>query len=155
MKAVWFKTNDTRITTEAIGTEEELMGWLESNNIAIIEKTHKYDSFGCGYEDMRLSIPCKGMDYDRAATIKSAITKTLANLGCEHRNIENLLDSFNFKKEFIEYECEDRNIVVDYIHVCISTRDDFGCPDNRFSLANLLNNHIWAIFNEAYSFYQR
>lgn len=155
MKAVWFKSSDTRITTNAFGTEEELMGWLESNNIAIIEITHKYDSFGCGYEDMRLSIPCKGTDYDRAATIKSAITDTLTNLGCEHSNIEQLLDSFNFKKEFIEYECNDRDIVVDYIHVCISTGDDFGCPDNRFSLANLLNNHIWAIFNECYSFYQR
>lgn len=155
MKAVWFKTNDARITTEAIGTEEELMGWLESNNIAIIEKTHKYDSFGCGYEDMQLSIPCKGMDYDRAATIKSTITKTLVNLGCERRNIGNLLESFNFNDEFIKYECDDRDIVVDYIHVCISTSDDWECPDNRFSLANLLNNHIWAIFNEAYSFYQR
>jgi hypothetical protein len=155
MKAVWFKTNDTRITTNAFGTEKELMGWLESNNIAIIEKTHKYDSFGCGYEDMQLSIPCKGMDYDRATTIKSAITNTLANLGCDDRNIENLLDSFNFKKEFIEYECDDRDIVVDYVHVCISTRDDLECPDNRVSLANLLNSHIWAILAERYSFYQR
>lgn len=155
MKTVWFKTNDARITTEAFGTEEELMGWLEANNIAIIEKTHKYDSFGCGYEDMRLSIPCKGMDYDRAATIKSAITNTLARLGCDNSNIEDLLDSFNFKKEFIENECNDRDIVVDYIHVCISVRDDFECPDVRVSLANLLNSHIWAIFNKTYSFYQR
>lgn len=155
MKAVWFKTNDTRITLNAFGTEEELMDWLESNNIAIIEKTHKYDSFGCGYEDMQLSIPCKGMDYDRVATIKSAITNTLTNLGCEDSNIKDLLDSFNFKKEFIEYECNDRDIVVDYIHVCISTRDDLECPDIRLSLTNLLNNNIWAIFNEGYSFYQR
>lgn len=155
MKAVWFKTNEGRITNNAFGTKEELMGWFESNNIAIIEKTHKYDDFGCGYVDIQLSIPCKGKDYDRAATIKSAITNTLANLGCNDSNIEHLLDSFNFKKEFIEYECNDRDIVVDYIHVCISTSDDMECPDNRLSLANLLNNHIWAIFNEEYSFYQR
>lgn len=160
MKEIWLIRKLNGYTTPLTwchfyGSEEELTDWFKNNNITIIGFEQKQDSFGMVYNECQLSIPCNGIDYDRVNIIKDTVLNSLVKLGCSTENVNTLLHSHNFDKEFIANECDNRTITIDYLYIAVSKYESNPFSnDNRFMLKSLLDN-FWEILYRECNVYKR